>query len=69
MVKFKSVLLFLLAALLSGCSVNQTIKRADKKYEIGEYYKAASIYKIAYTRVSATKERQKKAYVAYRMVE
>ncbi|MBO4333901.1 MAG: OmpA family protein [Paludibacteraceae bacterium] len=69
MVKFKSVLLFLLAALLSGCSVNQTIKRADKKYEIGEYYKAASIYKIAYTRVSATKERQKKAYVAYRMGE
>lgn len=53
--------------MLTGCSVNQTIKRADKKYEIGEYYKAAGIYRNAYPRVSATKERQKKAYVAYRM--
>ncbi|MBQ0030399.1 MAG: OmpA family protein [Bacteroidales bacterium] len=51
----------------SGCSVNQTIKKADKKYEIGEYYKAASIYRMAYPRVSAAKERQKKGYVAYRM--
>ena len=69
MIRNRFIPLLLLGALLSGCSVNQTIKRADKKYEIGEYYKAASIYKSAYSRVSATKERQKKAYVAYRMGE
>lgn len=60
-------MLFLSALLLGSCSVNQQIKKADKKYEIGEYYKASSIYKRAYTRVNVTKEREKKAYVAYRL--
>jgi len=56
--------------ILSSCSVNQQIKKADKKYEIGEYYRASTIYKSAYPRVKATKEeRQKKAYVAYRLGE
>lgn len=67
MMNSKSLTCFLLVFLLSGCSVNQMIKRADKKYEIGEYYKAASIYKAAYPRISVSKEKQKKAYVAYRM--
>ncbi|MBP5455511.1 MAG: OmpA family protein [Paludibacteraceae bacterium] len=60
-------MLFLSVLLLGSCSVNQQIKKADKKYEIGEYYKASSIYKRAYTRVNVTKEREKKAYVAYRL--
>ncbi|MDR1729432.1 MAG: OmpA family protein [Prevotellaceae bacterium] len=56
--------------ILSSCSVNRQIKRADKKYEIGEYYRASTIYRNAYPRVKATKgERQKKAYVAYRLGE
>ncbi len=55
---------------LSSCSVSQQIKKADKKYEIGEYYKASTIYKNAYPRVKSTKEdRQKKAYVAFRLGE
>ena len=55
--------------ILSSCSVNQQIKKADKKYEIGEYYKASTIYKSAFSRVSAVKESQKKAYVAFRLGE
>lgn len=56
-----------LTVLCASCSVNQMVKRADKKYEIGEYYKAAGIYRLVYPRISATKDRQRKAYVAYRM--
>jgi len=55
---------------LSSCSVNQQIRKADKKYHIGEYYRASTIYKNAYSRVKATKEeRQKKAYVAFKLGE
>lgn len=65
---FNKILLCLpLAFFLSSCSVSHYIKRADKKYEIGEYYKAAGIYKMAYPRISVTKDKQRKAYVAYRM--
>ena len=54
----------------SSCSVDRQIKKADKKYEIGEYYKASSLYKSAYSRVKATKDlRPKKAYVAFRQGE
>jgi peptidoglycan-associated lipoprotein len=52
---------------LSSCSVNQQIRRADKKYEIGEYHKASGIYRNAFPRVKATKDPQKKAYVAFQM--
>ena len=55
--------------ILSSCSVNRQIKRADKKYDIGEYYKASTIYKSAFPRVKTSKEPDKKAYVAFRMGE
>ena len=32
-------------ALMPSCSVQQRLKRADKKYAIGEYYSAAEAYK------------------------
>lgn len=56
----------LAALLLASCSVNQQIRKADKRYEIGEYYKASNLYRKAYGRVNVSKERQKKAYVAFR---
>lgn len=54
---------------LSGCSIQQRIKRADKKFAIGEYYVAADIYKQCYSRLSAKKDRELKGYVAYRQGE
>ena len=54
----------MMAVVLSGCSVQQRIKRADKKFAIGEYYTAADIYKQCYGRLSAKKDRQLKGYVA-----
>ena len=64
-------LLFIVSALvlLSGCSVQQRIKRADKKFAIGEYYTAADLYKSCYSRLSAKKDKELKGYVAYKQGE
>ena len=64
-------LVYILSALvlLSGCSIQQRIKRADKKFAIGEYYTAADIYKQCYSRLSTQKDRELKGYVAYRQGE
>ena len=56
----------LLLSLLSGCSVKSKIRKADKKYEIGEYYNAANIYNKAYPKVKL-KDRQLKAYTAFKL--
>ena len=55
--------------LLSGCSIQHRIKRADKKFAIGEYYIAADIYKQCYSRLSTKKDRDLKGYVAYQQGE
>ena len=68
----KNIVIFGLCSLffvLSGCSIQQKIKRADKKFAIGEYYNAADIYKQCYSRLNAKKERELKGYVAYRQGE
>ncbi|MBQ6791671.1 MAG: OmpA family protein [Paludibacteraceae bacterium] len=63
-------LFFILCVLtLSGCSVQQRVKRADKKFAIGEYYTAADLYKSCYGRLSTKKDRQLKGYVAYKQGE
>ncbi len=55
--------------LLPGCSVQKKIKRADRKFAIGEYYTAGDIYKQCYSRLSTKKDRELKGYVAYRQGE
>ena len=54
---------------LTSCSIQQRIKRADKKFAIGEYYTAADMYKQCYSRLSTQKDRELKGYVAYRQGE
>ena len=54
---------------LSGCSIQQRVKRADKKFAIGEYFTAADLYKQCYSRLSTKKDRELKGYVAYRQGE
>lgn len=67
----KYSLLGLLVAilLLPACSVQKKIKRADRKFAIGEYYTAGDIYKQCYSRLSTKKDRELKGYVAYRQGE
>ena len=54
---------------LSSCSIKTRVKRADKKFAIGEYYDAADIYKNCYTRINAKTERDLKARVAFNQGE
>ena len=64
-------LVYIVAALLvlSSCSIQQRVKRADKKFAIGEYYAAADIYKQCYSRLSTKKDRELKGYVAFKQGE
>ena len=65
----KIIYIFLALGCLTSCSIQQKIKRADKRFAIGEYYEAADIYKSCYSRLSAKKDRDLKGYVAYRQGE
>ena len=66
----RKTILFILAVLcLTGCSIQQRIKRADKKFAIGEYFVAADIYKSCYSRLNSKKDRELKGYVAYQQGE
>lgn len=53
-----------MCAALSSCGVKARIKKADKKYAIGEYYDAGNIYQSAYRQVKA-KDKATRAYVAF----
>lgn len=59
------MVLALLIGVLSSCSIKTRVKRADKKYAIGEYYDAADLYKQCYGRLSPKKERALRAHVAF----
>lgn len=54
---------------LSGCSIKARVKKADKKFAIGEYYDAADLYKSSYSRISPKSERALKAHVAFQQGE
>ena len=55
--------------LLTGCSIQRRVKKADKKFDIGEYYDAAQMYKQCYSRLSSKKDRELKAHVSFRQGE
>jgi len=55
--------------IMPGCSVQKKIKRADRKFAIGEYYTAGDLDKQCYSRLSTKKDRELKGYVAYRQGE
>ena len=61
---YLSLLLFIL--IFPACSVKQQLKKADKKYEVGEYHTASSIYNRVYPRVKV-KDRSMKAYSAFKL--
>lgn len=65
--KTYSVYLFCLI-LFASCGVNARIKKADKRYSIGEYQAAGEMYRSAYSKVPR-KDKRKKGYVAFRQGE
>ena len=63
-------LLFLcLLLLLPSCGVKKRVKKADKRFEVGEYYTAGDMYRSVYGKISPKKDRELKARVAFRQGE
>lgn len=64
--QFKFSILFLLILVtLSSCSIQARINKADKKYELGEYYVAGNLYKRIYPSIPS-KEKELRASVAFK---
>lgn len=62
-------IVFMLAAfLLQSCSLKSRIKKADKRFEIGEYYAAGDMYKKVYGRVPS-KDKPLRARIAFQQGE
>ncbi|MBQ0153462.1 MAG: OmpA family protein [Bacteroidales bacterium] len=68
--KHSSYIVFILIVILlcPGCSLKTRIKRADKKFAIGEYYEAADLYRQIYPRISKN-DKQLKGRVAFNQGE
>ena len=70
--KLKTILSLLAVAFVattfSACSVSARIKRADRKYQIGEYYAAADMYKQVYKNLKS-KDKKLRAHVAFHQAE
>ena len=70
--KLKTIISLLAVAFLattfSACSVSARVKRADRKYQIGEYYAAAEMYKQVYKNLKS-KDKKLRAHVAFHQAE
>jgi peptidoglycan-associated lipoprotein len=62
----KYLLLFASIITFAGCSVAGRLKKADKKYNIGEYYAAAPLYKRVMPRIPA-KQKWKRAEISMKI--
>ena len=67
--KLSIIILTILCAILTvSCGADQTVKKGDKFYAVGEYYDAATQYRKAYTQ-TPSKERTLKGQRAMKLAE
>ena len=66
--RLKYILFFAIVCFFSSCSVSARLKKADKRYEIGEYYAAAELYNATQRSISK-KDKALKASVLFKMGE
>ena len=67
--KLSIILLTILCAILTvSCGADQALKKGDKFYAVGEYYDAATQYRMAYTQ-TPSKERTLKGQRAMKLAE
>ncbi len=62
-------ILLCLVLLLTGCSTAARLKKADRKYDNGEYFAASEIYRKNNSKISASKQRKLKAEVNFKLAE
>jgi len=58
----------LLLILLQSCGWENSVKKGNESYALGEYYDAAKYYKKAYSNIPS-KERKKRGEIAYKMAD
>ena len=66
--KILYISVILLAAILQSCSITARIKRADRKYQIGEYYAASEMYRQTYRQIKSN-DKSLRAHVAFQQGE
>jgi peptidoglycan-associated lipoprotein len=64
-IKYSFYILLLIASFLQGCSLSTRLKKADKRYDAGEYFAAGDQYKRIYGMVPYT-DKPLKAKVAFK---
>lgn len=64
----KTTLIGFLILLLHSCGWENSIKKGNQSYALGEYYDAAKYYKKAYSNIPS-KERKKRGETAFKMAE
>jgi len=67
-IKYSFFIILTAAILLESCSIGARIKKADTRFEIGEYFAAADLYKGIYSNLT-TKEKSLKGKIAFRQAE
>ena len=63
-----SILLISTLFSLSSCSLSARIKKADRKYAIGEYYEAGEMYRQLYRKIPS-KDKKLRAQIAFKQAE
>ena len=63
-----SILLISTLFILSSCSLSARIKKADRKYAIGEYYEAGEMYRQLYRKIPS-KDKKLRAQIAFKQAE
>src|SRR5664279_3829386 len=67
-IKYSFFIILTASILLESCSIGARIKKADTRFEIGEYFAAADLYKGIYSNLT-TKEKLLKGKIAFRQAE
>ena len=60
--------LLLVTILFAGCGIGARIKKADKRFEVGEYATAGDLYKGIYPNLTS-KEKSLRGKIAFRQAE
>jgi len=67
-IKSFTVLILFATILLQSCGIGALIKKADARYEIGEYYVAGNLYKRIYSSLDS-KQKSQRGKIAFRQAE
>lgn len=67
-VNFSLIILLFVSILMQSCGIGARISKADKRYEVGEYFAAGEMYKRVYSNIKSN-EKELKGRIAFRQAE